>query len=234
MTFPFAPSLYLCAELKPETFATTSRYVKETSFMSKSAALSLLGTALLLASCSSEPKESQQQDASGPANTARGDAPPLSESRSSGGRGAAEVAGLPTDHMPSPDDQEDASRSNGVLPLQRGVYVLQNSGCTAPSNAAVRFYDGRGISGSATHACRMLIGSRRGDSYVVEQSCIDTPTGDGPRTSEPQTITVHDALTFTMETTDESSRFRYCPTGELPGYLRERMTQLRGNDSGVR
>lgn len=134
--------------------------------------------------------------------------------------------------MSRPADREEANESSGVLPLNPGVYVLENSGCAAPANAGVRFYDGRGISGSATHACHLRVRSRRGNAYVVEQSCIDTQSGDGPRTSEPQTIMVHDALTFTLTTADESARFHYCPMGELPEYLRQRMKQHSGVDVG--
>ena len=196
--------------------------------MIKSVHPSLLAAALLLSSCSSQPQENQQQAASQPGRQpGNDDAARSSANPTKSDRGLAETIEHPTDNMAPTDNREETSWPEGVLPLKPGVYVLQNSGCAAPANAAVRFYDGRGISGSATHSCRTLVNSRRGDSYVVEQSCIDTPSGNGPRTSESQTITVHDAMTFTMQTTDESSRFRYCPTGELPGYLRERMTRLR-------
>jgi hypothetical protein len=111
------------------------------------------------------------------------------------------------------------------LPLQPGVYVATGSDCGAPANAGLRFYDGTGISGSATHDCRTRVIARRGDTFEVEQSCIDVPAGPGPRSSEPQTIIVHDARDFTLATADESTRFRHCPPGELPDYLRERAPQ---------
>lgn len=118
--------------------------------------------------------------------------------------------------------QAPAVPSGGVLPLVPGVYVMAGTDCSAPANAGLRFYDGVGISGSATHDCRTDVVSRDGGAYTVEQSCIDAPAGPGPRTRESQTVTVHDPHTFTLATTDEQARFTRCDDASVPDYLRER------------
>ena len=205
--------------------------------MIKSAAFSLFGAVILLASCTSDRQENPQGGAAQPSGGAsqRAASPSPTEVPTPAAAGT-EVVAQPTDRSPRPAgraEASEASEASRVLPLKPGVYVLETSGCSAPANAGVRFYDGRGISGSATHSCRTLVRSHRGDTYLVEQSCIDTPSGDGPRTSESQTITVQDALTFTLATEDESARFRYCPVGELPEYLRQRMSQLSEGDAGT-
>lgn len=109
-----------------------------------------------------------------------------------------------------------------ALPLQHGVYVMAGGDCTAPSNAGLRFYDGHGISGTATHACEAIVRSRQGDTYGVDQSCVDTPAGNGPRTVESQTVTIHDRRSFTLATGRGTGRFTHCPDDVVPDYLRER------------
>jgi hypothetical protein len=124
--------------------------------------------------------------------------------------------------LPSNDTAPPDAAPRGVLPLQRGVYVMAGDDCTAPANAGLRFYDGRGISGTATHACETIVRSQDGDRYDLDQSCIDTPAGDGPRTVEPQVVTVHDERTFTLSTDRGTTRFSHCPDEAVPPYLRER------------
>ncbi|MFD0738458.1 hypothetical protein ACFQZQ_04045 [Lysobacter koreensis] len=192
--------------------------------MTKTTACSLLAVAMLMMSCTSERNEERTSEiAPAPDSASQGAASPASTAAPAPAATGTEWGAQPNDDAPGAADPQPAGEPGGVLPLQPGVYVLQGSGCSAPANAGVRFYDGVGLSGSATHACRARVLSRRGNAYVVDQSCIDRPSGDGPRTSESQTITVHDARTFTLATPDKSARFRHCPPGELPEYLRERM-----------
>jgi len=122
-------------------------------------------------------------------------------------------------------DSRTAPGADGVLPLQPGVYVATGSACASPANAGLRFYDGIGISGTATHDCRTHVVSRHGDRFEVEQSCIDVPAGPGARNSESQTVTVHGTDNFTLATADESTRFDHCPPDELPDHLRQRAAQ---------
>ena len=109
----------------------------------------------------------------------------------------------------------------GVYRLKPGIYVQKGVDCGSPPNASLRRYDGRGISGAHTRACRARILSRRGATYTVAQSCIDAGAGPAPRTTERQVVTVPDALTFTMRTRGDATTFRYCPASMLPRDLRE-------------
>lgn len=106
-----------------------------------------------------------------------------------------------------------ASNTTGPLPLKRGVYVKAGSDCASPANAFVRIYNGTGLSGSATRACRATVRSRDGNVLKVDQSCENTY--DRTRTTEPQTIAVSDAGSFTLG----KERFRLCPRGEAPDEL---------------
>lgn len=126
-----------------------------------------------------------------------------------------QIAGAEVDTSPKP---------GGVLKLKPGVYVSQGQSCADPANAALRIYNGKGIRGSATHDCVARIVKARNNHFTVDQSCIDTPAGAGKRTTERQTITVRNALEFVLENGAHSSTYHYCPTYELPTWLRS--TQL--------
>lgn len=166
--------------------------------------LTVLSAALLLAACSPEQTEPPIAHARPPAST------------------PSTTPDAPQSRRRSPAIDRVPATPRGALPLEPGVYVMAGSDCSAPSNAGLRFYDGVGISGTATHDCRAIVASREGDTYTIDQSCIDTPAGDGPRTIEPQTVTVHDARTFTVVTADDASRFTRCDDDAVPGYLRDR------------
>ncbi len=142
--------------------------------------------------------------------------------------GTADSAAPPSTTVgePEPPEESIADRPGGVLPLKPGIYVQEGATCGDPPNAAIRVYDGSGLSGSATHACRAQILSHDGERYTLDQSCIDTAAGDGPRTTERQVISVADALTFTLATDRYSARFRFCPPRELPGFLQTRYAEL--------
>ncbi len=109
----------------------------------------------------------------------------------------------------------------GVYRLTPGIYVEQGIGCAAPPNASIRRYDGQGISGAHSRACRVTVLSRRGNRYSVSQSCIDAGAGPAPRSSERQVVTVRDATTFTLRRGAAASTFRYCSIAQLPAGLRE-------------
>ena len=106
-----------------------------------------------------------------------------------------------------------------TLPLTPGVYVMSGESCARPSNAGFRVFDGRGISGSATRNCRATVRASSGDVHQVDQSCIDTYSGQ--RTTTVQTLTIPDARSFTQTEDGEAASFRLCPAGEAPGYLKD-------------
>jgi hypothetical protein len=104
----------------------------------------------------------------------------------------------------------------GVYRLKPGIYVAKGTACGDAPNAAIRKYDGVGISDAHTHACRAKILSRRGSSYVVNQSCVDAGVGTAPRVVERQTVDIRDALTFSVATKGPKTTYRYCPIYMLP------------------
>ena len=112
-----------------------------------------------------------------------------------------------------------SAKPGGVYRLKPGIYVRKGVGCSSPPNAAIRQYDGRGISDAHTHACRARVLSRKGYRYSVSQSCIDAGAGPAPRIVERQTVTVPDALTFTVQTRGAGTTYLYCPTSMLPADL---------------
>jgi hypothetical protein len=128
------------------------------------------------------------------------------------GVAAATAAAASVDTSPKP---------GGVYRLKPGIYVRKDVACKTAPNAAVRQYDGRGISSAHTRACRARILSRTGDRFEVSQSCIDAGAGPAPRFTERQTIRIADALTFTQTMRGKGSTYRYCPAYMLPAGLRE-------------
>jgi hypothetical protein len=110
----------------------------------------------------------------------------------------------------------DSSPQGGVLPLKAGMYVSSGQDCRFPANAGIRWYDGKGLSGSATHDCHSKIVKRLGDAYVVDQNCINAPSGGGPRSSERQIITVQSPRHFSLKIGRDSTEYGYCePSGNL-------------------
>lgn len=126
---------------------------------------------------------------------------------------------------PEPPRPEEAliepSRDlGGVLPLKHGIFVAADVSCGDPPNAAIRRYDGQGLSGAHTRACRAKVLSKRGSTYEVDQSCIDAGSGPAPRSSERQTITVANNLEFTLRREAGTQRFKYCAASLLPQGVR--------------
>ncbi len=130
--------------------------------------------------------------------------------------GAASGAAASVDPSPRP---------GGVYRLKPGFYVAKGASCRDPANAVLRRYDGRGISGAHSRACRATILSRHGNRFAVSQSCIDAGAGPAPRVTERQTVTVPDALTVTIATRGAGTTYRYCPIDQLPADLRKTLRQ---------
>ena len=102
----------------------------------------------------------------------------------------------------------------GPLPLTRGVYSRDGSPCRQPANAAVRIWNGRGLSGSATRACRSTVTERSGTSYQLRNSCENTY--DGSRTSEALTVNIPNPSRFKLG----DAGYRLCPPAEVPAGMR--------------
>lgn len=115
---------------------------------------------------------------------------------------------------------DTSPRPGGVYRLKPGIYVQQGVDCGSPPNAAIRQYDGRGISDPHTRACRARVLAHKGNRFTVVQSCIDAGAGPAPRVSEKQVVTIEDALTFSIRTKGPGIGYRYCPANMLPAELR--------------
>jgi hypothetical protein len=111
---------------------------------------------------------------------------------------------------------DSSPKPGGVYRLKPGTYIAASASCKAPSNAAIREYDGRGIATSDNHACKVRVLTRKGSRYTVDQFCIDTGARPGRRRTERQHVLVGDALTFTQTISGRSVRYRYCPVYQLP------------------
>jgi hypothetical protein len=111
-------------------------------------------------------------------------------------------------------------KPGGVYPLKPGIFVAEGSSCREPANVAIRQYDGRGISTAHSRSCIARILSRRGGTFEVRQTCIGAGAGPAPRVVEKQTVSIRDALTFSMGRTVSATTYRYCPVDRLPADLR--------------
>jgi hypothetical protein len=129
------------------------------------------------------------------------------------------VAALAT-AVAAPASVDRSAKPGGVYRLKPGIYVQKDVACGTAPNAAIRRYDGRGISSAHSRACRARILSRHGNRYEVSQSCVDAGAGPAPRFAERQTVTVPDALTFSVRTRGRDTSYRYCPPYMLPAELR--------------
>lgn len=122
-------------------------------------------------------------------------------------------------HAPTPlaESLIQPSRDlGGVLPLKHGIFVASGASCGSPPNAALRRYDGVGLSGAHTRACRAKVLSHRGKAYEVDQSCLDAGSGPAKRTSERQTIVIENNLNFVLRRKAGEQRFKYCAASLLP------------------
>jgi len=106
-----------------------------------------------------------------------------------------------------------AKTIGGVYPLKLGIYVQNGTECKGAPNAAMREYNGRGISDPHTHACIARVLTRRGQRYSIMQSCVDAGTGPAPRVSEQQLVTVLNATSFSIKTNGPGTTYRFCPKG---------------------
>jgi membrane-bound inhibitor of C-type lysozyme len=131
---------------------------------------------------------------------------------------------LPAEPPPRPKPGEELIEPSrdlgGVLPLKHGIFVASDATCQNPPNAAIRRYDGQGLSGAHTRACRAKVLSKKGAAYEVEQSCLDAGAGPAPRSSERQTIVVANNLEFTLRRAAGEQTFKYCAASLLPPGVR--------------
>lgn len=159
---------------------------------------------------------SSQSDADDPGTSAKTTAAELQEkARRSAQTDASVPRTDPADAVPD------------TIPLTPGVYVAEGTSCENPANAAWRVWDGKGLSGSSTRACRAEVLSHSGDTYRLRNSCENTY--DGSRTDETLAITVTDQVHFTTE----GVAFASCSTAQVPAALRRRLTGESGSSASA-
>lgn len=115
---------------------------------------------------------------------------------------------------------DTSSKPGGVFRLKPGIYVPKEVDCGSARLAGARRYDGQGIGRVNGDVCRARVLSRRRDRYEVSQSCVQAGRDQVSRVAERQTVTVIDALTFTLRTRGGGATYRYCPASMLPANLR--------------
>src|SRR3546814_2210358 len=71
------------------------------------------------------------------------------------------------------------------------------------------------LSDAHSRGCRARVLNRKGDRYTVMQSCVGAGAGAAKQVSQRQTVTVSDALTFTLQTRGPGTTYRYCPASML-------------------
>lgn len=116
---------------------------------------------------------------------------------------------------------DTSPKPGGKYPLKPGIYVAAGSDCADPANAAIRRYDGKGISTAHTRACTVSVKQRKRSRFTVDQTCIDSGAGPGRRFKERQVITISDALTFRQKIGSGETTYRYCAPYQLPAGLRK-------------
>ena len=161
-----------------------------------------LGLALLAATCLATAC-SPADDRASERQPATGETGALAE-----GQVSPELSASPS----QPADDADSlaqSPAGNALAIERGVYVIAGSGCEQPANAAIRIYDGRGISGSSTRDCRIEPVATDGARHEIEQSCINTY--DGSRTSERQVVEVLGTRSFALTSPFGGGTYELCP-----------------------
>jgi len=175
------------------------------------ARLALMLTALVAVAACSE-KRAEPPAAPKPAQAPVAAAPPPSPPLAAAPAPASEPA------RPAPGEEliEPSRDLGGVLPLKHGIFVASDVRCEDAPNAALRRYDGQGLSGAHSRACRAKVLSHQGKTYEVDQSCIDAGAGPAPRSSERQTIVIENNLEFVLRRAAGEQSFRYCAASMLP------------------
>lgn len=95
--------------------------------------------------------------------------------------------------------------------------------CARPTNAGSRIYNGRGISGSATRGCVATVVSQQGSSYRIEQSCVDTYSGEWTTTDDAVEVSSPSAFSL-GGSGGGASGYNLCPADTTPSYLAELVT----------
>lgn len=111
---------------------------------------------------------------------------------------------------------EPSKDLGGALPLKHGYFVADGSTCEDPPNAALRHFDGKGLSSAHTRDCRIEVIEAKGKAYEIAQSCVDAGAGPAPRSTERATVVIENNLEFSFKRAADETHYQYCPASRLP------------------
>jgi hypothetical protein len=103
-----------------------------------------------------------------------------------------------------------------VLALQHGIYVDQSQRCSNPANAGIKSYDGKGLSTAHTHDCLLSVRSKKRNTYMLTQRCVDAGAGPAPVVREEMEVAVINSRKFIFTQGHQATTFNYCPPSALP------------------
>ena len=106
-----------------------------------------------------------------------------------------------------PTSKTGTTKVKDRLPLEHGMFVVEDVACEDASNADILSYDGQGIS-SAHISCRITNVSNNGNIYQVKQKCVgDGGVGGNAKIIEIWNITIKDKTTWVF---DKGRKYRFC------------------------
>jgi hypothetical protein len=114
----------------------------------------------------------------------------------------------------------EAQETAPELAIDRGTYIEVGVECGNPPNASWRIWNGEGLSGSTTRACKASPVVRQANAIQVEQTCIDNYSGTPSRTTFVLRVTDRNRFALIGESGGDKT-FRLCAPSELPQWLRE-------------
>lgn len=133
-------------------------------------------------------------------------------------KGASAESPLAPETVPDPAPEETPEPAPD-LPIDVGTYVEAGVDCGNPPNASWRIWNGEGLSGSTTRACKASPVVQQADGIKVEQTCIDNHSGTPSNSTFVLRPTGRTRFALIGDGGDQS--FRLCPGSELPQWLRE-------------
>ena len=112
-----------------------------------------------------------------------------------------------------------AVAQDGLPALQHGIYVAKPYPCKGAPNAAIRQWDGKGLSGAHSSQCTTRVLSRTGATYKLSTSCaaMGDGTPDSSGFKDVLTLTRRSMVSFDLiqPTATEQLAFRWCSVKDV-------------------
>jgi hypothetical protein len=119
--------------------------------------------------------------------------------------------------LPTPVDTQESAPE---IAIDEGTYVEVGVDCGNPPNASWRIWNGEGLSGSTTRACKASPSVGQANGIKVAQTCIDNYSGTPSSTTFVLRATTRNRFALIVEGGGDQV-FRLCPPAELPQWLLE-------------